>query len=162
MKKWQKALSAFIVAAAMSMGVGTAVGCGKKDKNHEHTYKAEWSKDKEGHWHASDCGHDDSEKQAHVDSNNDGKCDVCDYVIPSNEEPPVHEHTWSTDWTQGTTTHWHSATCEGHTNYKKDEAAHVDENEDDKCDVCGADMPGEDNPPEHEHSYADSWSKDET
>lgn len=43
---------------------------------HTHTFAKEWSKDAEGHWHASTCGHTDEPKQPH-----DGNpCTVCGYT----------------------------------------------------------------------------------
>ena len=36
---------------------------------------------------------------------------------------------------------------------------HVDENGDGKCDKCGADMPEEPEPP-HEHTFSDAWTSD--
>jgi len=46
-----------------------------------------------------------------------------------------HEHTFAETWTFNDTHHWHASTCE-HSEEKKDYAEHVDENEDDICDVC--------------------------
>lgn len=46
-----------------------------------------------------------------------------------------HEHTFEEAWTTDATHHWHKATCD-HTDEKKDYAEHVDENNDDICDVC--------------------------
>ena len=45
-----------------------------------------------------------------------------------------HEHTYSDKWSSDETQHWHAATC-GHTDEKADVGAHVDENDDGKCDV---------------------------
>lgn len=46
-----------------------------------------------------------------------------------------HEHTFAETWSMNDTHHWHASTCE-HSDEKKDYAEHVDENEDDICDVC--------------------------
>ena len=46
---------------------------------------------------------------------------------------PAHNHEWSTEWTCNKSEHWHS--CNG-CNEKKDNAAHVDANNDGICDVC--------------------------
>ncbi len=53
------------------------------------------------------------------------------------DKPPVpkHEHTYSEEWKSDANNHWHAATCE-HTNEKSDVAAHIDENNDGKCDIC--------------------------
>lgn len=37
---------------------------------------------------------------------------------------PVHEHTFSSDWSSDETNHWHAATCE-HTNERKDVGVHT-------------------------------------
>ena len=46
---------------------------------------------------------------------------------------PAHNHEWSTEWTCNKSEHWHA--CNGCVE-KKDNAAHVDENNDGVCDVC--------------------------
>ena len=51
---------------------------------HEHTFSSMWSTNDIEHWHAATCGHDVvSSKGTHADTNNDGKCDVCNYEMPS-------------------------------------------------------------------------------
>lgn len=51
---------------------------------HTHTFAAEWSSDKDGHWHEATCGHDvKSGEGAHVDGNADGYCDTCNYKMSS-------------------------------------------------------------------------------
>ena len=52
-----------------------------------------------------------------------------------NNEPPAHTHTYSEEWQSDANNHWHAATCE-HTDEKGDVAAHVDANNDGKCDIC--------------------------
>lgn len=90
MKKWTKVLSAFVVATVMSTGISAIAGCsGCGDDEHQHAYKAEWSKDKDGHWKESDCGHEPSDKEVHIDEyvngtetkTPDGKCDVCEWAM---------------------------------------------------------------------------------
>ena len=46
-----------------------------------------------------------------------------------------HEHTFAEEWSMNDTHHWHASTCE-HSEEKADYAEHIDENEDDICDVC--------------------------
>ena len=43
-------------------------------------YKSEWSHNESHHWHESECGvvGHEKDKQAHIDNNEDGKCDVCE------------------------------------------------------------------------------------
>ena len=216
------------------MGVGLTVNRGD---GHTHTWAAEWTSDKDGHWH--ECTGENCDEAngyaAHSDGNSDGKCDVCGYtmttetpdpddpivvtgitldkttatvaegakvtltatVAPENAtnkavtwasdktdvatvdangkvtavaagtanitvttadggktatcavtvnpatdpepDPPVHEHTWSTEWTTDADSHWHECTGEG-CDEVKDKAAHSDGNSDGKCDTCGYTM----------------------
>ncbi len=51
---------------------------------HSHNYKTSWSYDNTYHWH--DCQNDGcnepkGSKATHSEKNDDGKCDVCDYII---------------------------------------------------------------------------------
>lgn len=50
-----------------------------------------------------------------------------------------HEHTFSSEWTTSAEKHWHDATCE-HKDQRKDEGPHVDDDKNNKCDVCGYEM----------------------
>ncbi len=47
----------------------------------------------------------------------------------------LHEHNFGTTWESSSTEHWHECSC----GEKKDVAGHIDENNDDKCDICGYD-----------------------
>ena len=56
------------------------------------------------------------------------------------QQPPVHTHTYSSEWSYDDTHHWHAATCE-HTNEKSDYAEHTfvkDEDETVETCICGA------------------------
>ncbi len=120
--------------------------CGRVN-NHTHSFATEWSWDEEFHYYKSTCGHNVKDMQAaHVDENNDAICDVCTYDYG-------HEHTYAEAWSVTEGGHWHAPSC-GHDVPGIDKAAHVDENNDGACDVCG-DMGG------HEHTYATEWSKSE-
>lgn len=119
---------------------------------HEHTFKGEWSFDESSHWHDATCEHTEltKDKGAHIDSNNDHKCDVCDYeiIVP-------HEHTFDEEWSNDETNHWHSATCE-HSDLTSGFGAHKF-GDDNICDDCGYEkiIP-------HEHTFSDVWSNDES
>ena len=91
------------------------------------------------------------------------------------EKPPVHEHTYATEWSKNETEHWHAATCE-HTSERKDVAEHTwsegevttaaTEEADGVntfvCTVCG-EVKTEVIPAlGHEHTYSTEWSKNET
>ena len=87
MKKWKRALTGIAIAAVMCVGVGVAAGCGDNEDNKEHkehTWATEWSKDETKHWKETTCPEHDPEKKdegTHVDTDGDGKCDVCEYVM---------------------------------------------------------------------------------
>ena len=66
----------------------------------------------------------------------------------------THEHSYADTWTSDDTYHWHAPTCDD-TDEVKDKAEHVDNNEDEKCDVCAVHV-------EHKHRYAEEWTSDET
>lgn len=64
----------------------TAVG----GDEHDHVWAVDWSSDSTHHWHAcsveEDCEEVDG-KEEHLDTNEDGKCDVCDYATGEAQEP---------------------------------------------------------------------------
>ena len=97
---------------------------------HEHTFKEEWSVDALSHWHDASCEHTElsSNRGSHVDANEDGICDICEYQIG-------HEHTYSEDWSNNETHHWHAATC-SHTD-KKDDYGYHTFNSAGVCTECG-------------------------
>ena len=64
-----------------------------------------------------------------------------------------HTHTFSSDWANDATSHWHAATCE-HGEIKDSLASHVDANEDGACDVCAYDV-------KHSHTFESEWSFDD-
>lgn len=85
-KLHMKKLKVVILSALVMTGLA---GCGDKgsdpvtpvdpEPEHTHTYSSEWSSDATQHWHAATCEHTDLKANVanHVDSNHDGKCDVC-------------------------------------------------------------------------------------
>lgn len=46
---------------------------------HEHSFESKWTYDAENHWHKCTGCDEVSNKGAHVDANNDGICDLCNY-----------------------------------------------------------------------------------
>lgn len=84
MKKWTKALSAFVVATVMSTGLATVTACGgnKDDNGNSHNHNYVFVDNGDG-THSERCnaeGECDQQVRsngAHVDENNDGKCDDC-------------------------------------------------------------------------------------
>lgn len=147
----KKRVKSLLLGVAAIVGFGAfATACIDSTSEHTHTYAETWEKDAEGHWNALTCECTDvtPEKKAHVDKNNDSLCDICEYDYD-------HTHTYAEDWTVDCTNHWHAADC-GHLVAGDALAAHVDENEDGECDVCGYVI--EDI---HVHYYASEWTSDE-
>ena len=126
-------VAAVIAASAACAAFGfAAVACGGDD-DHKHSWSKSWTTDSTHHWHVcADCDEVNSKAQ-HVDADEDGKCDTCEYTMST--EGDEHEHGWATAWTSDATHHWHVCTVEGCTE-THDKAAHSEPNEDGKCDVC--------------------------
>ena len=118
-------LMAFITAVTCAFAF---VGCSSKTE-HEHTFANVWTNDETYHWHAATCEHKSeiSAKAEHSFVN--GKCSVCQY-----EKLAEHEHTYSEEWTNDETYHWHAATCE-HLGEISGKAEH--NFTDGKCSACG-------------------------
>ena len=102
------------------------------DDGCRHSPVEEWSHDAQFHWHNASCSHtiEPYDKAAHTDPDSDGICNVCAYADAQ------HTHTFQSTLSVGVNTHYYASTC-GHSGVRKDEAAHVDDNGDDVCDVCG-------------------------
>lgn len=102
------------------------------DADHVHTYDETWTSNETKHWYAAKCTHSVKKDEAdHVDENNDGVCDVCGWSADA-----THQHTFKTVWSTDATHHWYDAKCEHDVEVK---IAHVDEDENNSCDVCGYD-----------------------
>ena len=59
-------------------------------EQHVHDYGTAWKTDANEHWNECACG-DKANKASHTDSNNDGKCDTCEYQMstaPDNPDNP--------------------------------------------------------------------------
>ena len=55
----------------------------------EHVAKAEWKTDENNHWHECKyCGGEQLEKAAHADTDNNGKCDTCEYQMSTTPDNP--------------------------------------------------------------------------
>ncbi len=52
-----------------------------------HNHGSEWKTDEGKHWNECECG-DKANKAAHTDSNNDGKCDTCEYQMSTTPDNP--------------------------------------------------------------------------
>ncbi len=99
------------------------------DYGHTHTFSEEWTADEQGHRHSVSCGCsiDSADAAEHIDTNKDGACDTCEYV--------VCEHEFDTDgYAADEKSHWYAATCG--CAVKQDEEAH-DFNDVNICETCG-------------------------
>lgn len=117
-------LLALIAALSLaSCGETTGDGC-------EHTFAETWSSDATNHWHAATCEHGEVKDAlaAHVDVDEDGKCDDCEYEVG-------HTHSYADNWSVDETSHWKAPTCT-HASEKVQLSLHVDDDTDGKCDVC--------------------------
>ena len=98
--------------------------CGGKE--HEHTYKSEWSKNATHHWLEATCEHTDVkgseaehtfgawttkvEAGLHKDKVEERKCSVCEYA----EERTVagtQTHQFANTWLKDASGHWHECSC---------------------------------------------------
>ena len=75
-----KRIVSLVLSAVLVLGLAFAMSSCKR---HEHEYEGQWSTDATNHWHKATCEHTDekSDLGAHVDGNNDGACDVCNYTM---------------------------------------------------------------------------------
>ena len=104
-----------------------------------HTPKNEWESDQTHHWHeCAGCAGQQLEKAAHSDTDTNGKCDVCGADVPV--PPPAHTHDYGTAWKTDANNHWKECEC----GEKSENAAHIDDNGDNKCDTCNYAMPAHD------------------
>ena len=125
-------LAMIIALALASCEFLPSTGQGVTDETCEHTKSDKWSASSTQHWRAATCEHTDLKFNvaAHVDVDEDGVCDVCDYALG-------HTHNYSTAWSSDSTHHWKSAICT-HKDEKTELGTHTDENFDGSCDVCSS------------------------
>lgn len=123
-------------------GERTCSACGYVEEvtihalNHTHKFAIEWTSDGTNHWHVSVCGHaaEISDKEEHKWNEEIIKaatcteagekklvCSVC--ARTKTEVIPAKGHSFSEEWTNNETKHWHVATC-GDTEEISDEAVH--------------------------------------
>lgn len=99
---------------------------------HEHTYEDAWSTNENNHWHEPDCNHNvpGSAIEPHSDNNDDGLCDICEYVVCDN-------HVFDdTKWESDEDTHWHPSKC-GHEDAITEAHGHSWDSEGHVCTICG-------------------------
>ena len=129
-------LAAFAVSALASCssdsGQGGASNGGASDGECQHPLCTEWSSNETTHWHATECEHGEfrSEPISHVDADEDGFCDECNYEVG-------HEHTYASEWQSDVYEHWRTANC-SHTVNVDGPYNHADEDANGECDTCKA------------------------
>lgn len=114
----------------LAMLVSSFAACTPAEVECEHPLSETWANDAKNHWKPTTCEHSEfrSTPEAHVDADEDGKCDVCTYEVG-------HTHTYASEWSADGKNHWKAATCT-HTNEKSELSLHLDDNTDGVCDVC--------------------------
>ena len=143
-------------------------------------FSEEWKFDETNHWHECACGLKDAEGEhtfGEWNATENGEklreCSVCGYTETEKVEEPVHEHNYSDKWSKDADYHWHA--CSG-CNVTSDKAEHswdegvvtttaTEEADGVKtftCGVCGATKEEAIPKLEHYHSFADTWSYDES
>lgn len=84
---------------------------------------------------------------------------VCTLLVGCNDNPAPtpdeHKHTYDTSkWMTDEDNHWHAASCE-HSDERIDAGEHIDDDENEICDVCEYVL--------HKHAYnTEQWTTDET
>ena len=114
----------------LAMLVSAFAACTPAEAECEHPLSESWANDAKNHWKPTTCEHSEfrSTPEAHVDADEDGKCDVCAYEVG-------HTHTYASEWSADGKNHWKAATCT-HTAEKSELSLHLDDNTDGECDVC--------------------------
>ncbi len=157
--------------------------------DHIHSYSADWTADRTGHWYECKyCGkrieesvHDPVEdKEEEPTCTLPGKtagshCSVCGYVIKVQEGLPPAGHRYAAAWSKDASGHWRECTVCGNIS---DAASHAEdtgrvtkeptlEEEGRKtffCWLCGYELRTEILPklePAHEHTFSAAWKRDE-
>ena len=142
LKRFTLSLTLAICAVCLAFGI---TACNNNE--HVHTFSEDWTRSTTEHWHEATCEHTDekSDLGAHEDLDNDGKCDKCKYDM---QQPEEHKHTFADTWSHDENTHWPRTTCND-TTERRDEAPHVDEDDNQFCDVCGEFI-------EHVHKFSET------
>ena len=125
------------------------VSCG--DEEHVHQYnRNEWKSDANNHWYGATCECDDAGTKnlaPHVDSMNDGWCDICGYLMCANT---AYKSTYS----YNDVSHWIMAECghEGHISRKE-----FGKHDGGACSVCGYVCPNTEYKEEISYDEENHW-----
>lgn len=111
----------------------------KKNDTHTHTFSDLWTYDTTYHWKSPTCGDTEevaekaehtfvktSEIQPTFESNGYTvySCTVCGYEKQV-ENDDMLSHSYSSDWSYNSETHWHACTDKGYEDLKADESEHT-------------------------------------
>lgn len=81
MKKLFAMLTSAVVLTACAFSFAA---CGGDTPKHTHDYGTQWVTNSTHHWHEcknDGCDQKEKDKAAHIDGDNNGKCDTCDYTM---------------------------------------------------------------------------------
>ncbi len=81
MKKLFAMLTSAVVLTACAFSFAA---CGDDTPKHTHDYGTQWVTNSTHHWHEcknDGCDQKEKDKAAHIDNDNNGKCDTCDYTM---------------------------------------------------------------------------------
>lgn len=81
MKKFLSTLTAAVCVMACAFSFAA---CGGDTPKHTHDYGTQWVTNSTHHWHECNndgCDQKEKDKAAHIDGDNNGKCDTCDYTM---------------------------------------------------------------------------------
>ncbi len=81
MKKFLSTLTAAVCVMACAFSF---TACGDDKPKHTHDYGTGWVTSTTHHWHEcknDGCDQKEKDKAAHIDGDNNGKCDTCDYTM---------------------------------------------------------------------------------
>lgn len=125
MKNVLRSILAAIVALTLLCSLASCF-----EKEHVHDY-SEWGSDTKNHWKycPDDEEIEEGSYESHADANLDGKCDKCNHEVPL---PHVHNYS---KWMYDAENHW--KVCPEDNEKDADSVeAHIDDNNDGKCDKC--------------------------
>ena len=157
--------------------------------SHEHSFSIEWSRDGTTHWHECGCG-EKSEVAAHTEvpdpaveatcttlgKTEGSHCSVCGYVIVTQTDIPMVEHSYPSTWNHDASSHWKECTAchnkEQLDPHTEDQGTITKRPTEDEtglrvyaCSVCRYEMRTETLDklePTHKHSFSAEWSRDGT
>ncbi len=100
------------------------------DADHEHTYEETLTSNETQHWYAAKCTHSVKKDAEDHDFDEVGICKDCGY-----SEDAGHQHTFKNVYSTSATQHWFDSKCDHPSVVVKEN--HVDEDNNNVCDVCG-------------------------